>query len=66
MNLHYVVDFADAAHGTSVLPTGQSGHRASPHYADQAELFAQGKARPELMNRVEIERATTGRLVLKP
>ncbi len=64
--LRRIVDFADAAHGTSVLPTGQSGHRASPHYADQAELFATGKARPELMNRAEIERTATGRLVLKP
>lgn len=64
--LRRVVDFADVAHGTSVLPTGQSGHRASPHYADQAELFVQGKARPELMNRADVERAATGRLVLKP
>jgi penicillin amidase len=64
--LRRVVDFADVAHGTSVLPTGQSGHRASPHYADQSDLFAQGKARPERMNRAEIERAATGRLVLKP
>lgn len=64
--LRRVVDFADMAHGTSVLPTGQSGHRASPHYADQADLFAQGKARPELINRAEIERVATGRLVLKP
>jgi penicillin amidase len=64
--LRRVVDFADVARGTSVLPTGQSGHRASPHYADQAQLFAQGKARPELMNRADIERAATGRLVLKP
>lgn len=64
--LRRVVDFADAARGTSVLPTGQSGHRASPHYADQAELFVKGEARPELMNRADIERAATGRLVLKP
>lgn len=64
--LRRIVDFADPAHGSSVLPTGQSGNRASPHYADQAELFARGEARPEWMNRAEIERVATGRLTLKP
>ncbi|MCY7351943.1 MAG: penicillin acylase family protein [Cytophagaceae bacterium] len=64
--LRRIVDFADPAHGTSVLPTGQSGNRASPHYADQAELFAKGEARPELMNRADIERVATGRMMLKP
>jgi penicillin amidase len=57
---------ADTEHGRSVLPTGQAGHFLSKHYDDQAELFVKGDSRPELMNRAEIEKAKTGKLILKP
>lgn len=59
------IDFADVEHAISVLPTGQSGYFLSPHYNDQAALYVQGKFRPMLMNRKEIEAAKTGRLELK-
>ncbi|MFY7909952.1 MAG: penicillin acylase family protein, partial [Emticicia sp.] len=64
--LRRIVDFADVEHGRSVLPTGQSGHFLSKHYDDQAEMFVKGGSRPELMNRAEIEKVKTGKLILKP
>lgn len=33
----------------SVLPAGQSGHAMSAHYADQADLFGEGRYRPGLL-----------------
>lgn len=41
-----VVDLADPWAGRSVLPTGQSGHRGSPHYLDQFPLWLEGRLRP--------------------
>lgn len=64
--LRRIVDFADAEHGRSVLPTGQSGNFMSKHYNDQAKMFVEGGSRPELMNRAEIKKVKTGKLVLKP
>jgi penicillin G amidase len=64
--LRRIIDFADTDHSRSVLPTGQSGNFMSKHYNDQAEMFVKGGSRPELMNRAEIEKVKTGKLVLKP
>lgn len=64
--LRKVTDFADVEHGVTVSPTGQSGNVMSPHYADQAEMFVQGKNRFMLMNREEIVRQSSSRLVLRP
>ncbi len=64
--LRRIVDFGDAEHGRSVLPSGQSGNVMSKHYGDQAEMFVKGGSRPELMNRTEIEKVKTGKLILKP
>ncbi|MEO0469967.1 MAG: penicillin acylase family protein [Bacteroidota bacterium] len=61
-----VIDFADLAHSTSILPTGQSGVVSSPYYADQAELYHAGKFRYQRMDRTEIEANLGGRMVLKP
>jgi penicillin amidase len=36
-----MVDFANVEHGLNITPSGQSGHLLSPHYDDQAELYAQ-------------------------
>ena len=65
-SLRRIIDFAQPLNGTSVNPTGQSGYFLSKHYDDQALLHAEGKARGELMNRVDIEKVMTGKMVLKP
>jgi len=64
--LRRVVDLSSPEKGTSINPTGQSGNRMSPHYQDQAQLFVDEKARPEYMNRQDIEAVKTARLLLKP
>ncbi|MCB0840069.1 MAG: penicillin acylase family protein, partial [Bacteroidetes bacterium] len=61
-----VIDFADLEHGQTILPTGQSGNPMSPHYDDQAEMYAKGEYRTMLFNRKEIEAAATYRLNLSP
>ncbi len=64
--LRKVSDFSDIENGITVSPTGQSGNLMSPHYSDQATMFATGKTRKMMMNRQEIERTSTNKLVLKP
>ncbi len=50
-----VVDFADVAGNSwSILPTGQSGNVMSDHYSDQAEMYAQGEFRRQLLDKEEI------------
>lgn len=60
-----VIDFADPESTWSVLPTGQSGNMMSPHYSDQAAMYAEGKFRKQMMNRKEIEDTKKSRMVLR-
>lgn len=62
--LRRIVDFANPLNATSCLPTGQSGNLASPHYSDQAQLYANNKARTEYMNRKDIEKVSKNKLVI--
>jgi penicillin G amidase len=64
--MRIILDFADVEGSVSVLPTGNSGNRFSKHYADQKELFVEGKYRPQLMNKEEILDDAKGTLKLKP
>jgi penicillin amidase len=64
--LRRVIDFGNPAGAMSVNPTGQSGYFMSPHYDDQALMFAQGGKRPELTQRNEVEKKKIGKTVLKP
>jgi penicillin amidase len=64
--LRRVIDFGNPAGAMSVNPTGQSGYFMSPHYDDQALMFAQGGKRPELTQRNEVEKKKIGRTLLKP
>jgi penicillin amidase len=41
-----VWDLADLERSVAVVPSGVSGNPASPHWADQAPLYADGEARP--------------------
>ena len=43
--LRKVHDLADATRSVTVSPSGQSGVLGSPHYDDQAKMFAEGKTR---------------------
>ncbi|MEL6275191.1 MAG: penicillin acylase family protein, partial [Bacteroidota bacterium] len=61
-----IVDFSDLDHSISVLPSGQSGNVMSPHYDDQAQLFADGKFRLQKMNAEEIKGEGSRLLVMEP
>ena len=61
-----IVDFSDIENTYSVLPTGQSGVLGSPHYDDQAVMYNNGEFRKQLMNRDDILKVQTGRLVFHP
>ena len=63
--MRIVLDFADVEASESILPTGQSGNLFSPHYADQAVLYATGKYRPMLMNE-EVIKGGGRKLVMRP
>ena len=60
-----IIDFSDVENSVSILPTGQSGVPTSPHYKDQAEMYAKGKFRKMKMNKKEIM-ATSTKLVFVP
>jgi penicillin amidase len=63
--LRKITDFSSIENGETILPTGQSGNVMSPHYDDQALMFATGKFRGMLMNRSAIESKSKNRLLLK-
>lgn len=52
----FAVEFADTPRAYSVLGYGQSNKRNSPHYSDQAELFARNEMKPVAFTEADIER----------
>ena len=60
-----VIDFSDIENSVSILPSGQSGNPMSKHYADQAQMYNNGKFRKMKMNKAEIIKTST-KLVFKP
>lgn len=64
--LRKIIDLGAIERGETVSPTGQSGNVMSPHYQDQASMFATGQFRPMLMNREAIEKVSVNRLLLTP
>ena len=51
-----VVEFGPRLKARSILVGGQSGDPASPHFADQAEMFARGEFKEVLFYREDVER----------
>jgi penicillin amidase len=61
-----VYDLADLDASRGVLPTGQSGNPASPHWNDQTTAWAAAELRPLPFTRPAVETAVVGRLALLP
>lgn len=61
-----VIDFSDIENSWSILPTGQSGNPFSPHYEDQAQMFAKGEFRKMMLNKKEIKEASKNVLTFSP
>ena len=55
------VEFTDPPRAYSILGYGQSAKEDSPHYADQAALFARGEMKPVRYTEEDVERHTIGR-----
>jgi len=64
--MRIIVDFGDVYGSESILPTGQSGNVFSPHYKDQAEMFAKGQYRKQLMDLSEVTSGKHKTLKLTP
>ncbi|MEM1178988.1 MAG: penicillin acylase family protein [Acidobacteriota bacterium] len=65
-SMRYLVDWADPDRSWAVLPGGQSGHPADPHYADQVAPFLTGELFEAPWSREAIEAATVSTLRLTP
>jgi acyl-homoserine-lactone acylase len=50
-----IIEFGDKVRAKSVIPYGVSSDPKSPHYTDQAELYAQGKFKTVLLTDEEID-----------
>lgn len=61
-----VADLADVDRSMAVLPTGQSGNPASPHWNDQAPLWIGGTLRPAPVTRKAVEAMAVRTLMLVP
>ena len=62
----YIHDPSDWRNSRWIVPLGASGHAGSPHYADQAELWADVETIPQLWDWNDIVAAAETRQTLKP
>ncbi len=60
-----IIDLADWDRSLSVLPPGQSGHRTSPHFADQICLWLDGRYHLMPYSRTAIDAYKESTLVLE-
>ena len=63
-SVRQITDFSEPDRLLTVIPGGQSGIPASPHYGDLAELWLTGRYHPIPLNREAVQAAH--RLVLRP
>ncbi len=61
-----VYDLANLDDSKGILPTGQSGDPASPHWNDQTSAWAAGELRPLPFTRAAVEAAATEHLTIVP
>jgi acyl-homoserine lactone acylase PvdQ len=64
--MRFVTDARDPAATLAVLPGGQAGHPADPHYDDQLALYLAGEARRVPWGREASLAAEISRLTLIP
>jgi penicillin amidase len=62
----HVFDLADWDKGLATSAPGQSGQFGSPHYADLAPLWAEGRYFPLAYSRKKVEEVTAHKLILQP
>ncbi len=60
-----VIDLGNLSNSRAVLPPGQSGHLASPHYGDLAPLWLRGECFAMLWEQVDVQQETTDLLMLR-
>jgi penicillin amidase len=60
-----IVDLGDLSRSISIVPPGQSGHLASPHYDDLIKPWLEGEYVPMLWTREQVIEHAEGRLLLK-
>jgi penicillin amidase len=60
-----IVDLGDLSRSVTIIPPGQSGHLASPHYDDLLEPWVNGEYHPMLWTREQVEAETEGTLLLR-
>jgi penicillin G amidase len=61
-----VIDLSDVDRSIGVAATGQSGNPASPHWADQASLWARGAHHPLPFSRPAVEAAAVASMRMTP
>jgi len=61
-----VIDFGAPGKSVGINPVGQSGVLFDPHYADQAERYAEGKYMRQRMTAADVQAHSTEKLVLTP
>jgi penicillin amidase len=61
-----VYDLSNLDDSRGILPTGQSGNPASPHWNDQTDAWAAGELRPLPFTRAAVEVAAAERLTILP
>jgi penicillin amidase len=61
-----VIDFSDIENSKSILPNGQSGNLMSHWYDDQAIMYLNGRYRKMKMNRSDIVKNKTGKIIFQP
>ena len=62
----HIADLGDIDGSLSVLPTGQSGNPASPHWNDQLPLWSAGEHHAMPFTREAVEAAAVSTLTLSP
>jgi len=65
-SMRQITDFADLDAALAVLPGGQSGIPASPHYDDLTPLWLAGEYHPFPLDRAAVDAVASSKLVLRP